>query len=102
MAEKANPSPQTDAPPTGEQSEFFGGGNPPAPSPPELVELEIGPKKVKLEKSAAEAFSAMQDQYKRDLEARDREIRNLKALPPPKPQEDEFYTPDLDTRFFEK
>lgn len=102
MAEKNQT--QSDAQGSDTDPQFFGGETPGKANPPpapEVVELEVGGKKFKLEKSAAEAFSAYQEQHQRDLEARDREIRSLKAPPPPK-QEDEFYTSDLDTKFFEK
>lgn len=104
MAEKTNQNPSdAQGSDTSPDPQFFGGETAPVPPPPqELVELEVGGKKFKLEKSAAEAFSAYQEQHQRDLETRDREIRSLKAPPPPKPVEDEFYTPDLDTKFFEK
>lgn len=105
MAEK-NPQ-TTDSPPSPENAgdgTFFGGGESPPPPQEQLVEVEIGAKRVKLDKSAAEAFSAFRDQYKQDLEARDREIRSLRVpRETEKPnKEEDFYTPDLDQRFFEK
>src|SRR6185369_2741638 len=83
---------------------FFGGGESgKAPPPqPELDELEIGGKKFKLEKSAAEAFRAQQDLTRSELERRDQEIRSLRQPAPQPKQEEEFYTPSLDAKFFER
>lgn len=101
MAEKTEP--QTNSTPDPQQ-EFFGGGESgKAPPPqPELDELEIGGKKFKLEKSAAEAFRAQQDLTRTELERRDQEIRSLRTPPVQPKQEEEFYTPSLDAKFFER
>jgi len=103
MAEKTEPSTQT-TDPAASQQEFFGGGDTgKAPPPqPELDELEIGGKKFKLEKSAAEAFRAQQDLTRTELERRDQEIRSLRQPAPQPKQEEEFYTPSLDAKFFER
>src|SRR6185369_5718994 len=103
MAEKTEHNTQTTEAPDPQQ-EFFGGKeSEKAPPPqPELDELEIGGKKFKLEKSAAEAFRAQQDLTRSELEARDREIRSLRTPAPQPKQEEEFYTPSLDAKFFER
>lgn len=94
--ETTNPTEPNSGEPVGSPD---GGVSP--PSGPEFVDYEVDGRKLKLDKSAAEAFTAERNAWRREIDTIRGEIRQSQApKPAPVQSEDPYSSPDYDSNFF--